>query len=212
MITELDIKAKSLLFAKLASIAYGDTKEVKKAVKELGFTKVAYYDNGGAQAYRLESKTDVVVACRGTQPTEFNDIKADLKAIPVMAETIMATIMAARCMADPEVVDPVQLYTYGSPRVGWPAYVKSLKIDHIRWVNNNDIVTRVPFRIMGYRHHGTEKYINSMGDVTPPTLLSNRFSDRMKGMWMGLKKGSIDNFADHSMVNYIEYLERWNTK
>jgi triacylglycerol lipase len=248
MIAELDIKAKSLLFAKLASIAYGDTKEVKKAVKELGFT------NGGAQAYRLESKTDVVVACRGTQPTEFNDIKADLKAIPVMAETIsrvhqgfktevdelwplvclgcgenkiktkslwfcghslgaaMATIMAARCMADPEVVDPVQLYTYGSPRVGWPAYVKSLKIDHIRWVNNNDIVTRVPFRIMGYRHHGTEKYINSMGDVTPPTLLSNRFSDRMKGMWMGLKKGSIDNFADHSMVNYIEYLERWNTK
>jgi hypothetical protein len=65
---------------------------------------------------------------------------------------------------------------------------------------------------MGYRHHGTEKYINSMGDVTPPSLLSNRFSDRMKGMWMGLKKGSIDNFADHSMVNYIEYLERWNTK
>jgi triacylglycerol lipase len=124
----------------------------------------------------------------------------------------MATIMAARCMADPEVVDPVQLYTYGSPRVGWPAYVKSLKIDHIRWVNNNDIVTRVPFRIMGYRHHGIEKYINSMGDVTPPSLLSNRFSDRMKGMWMGLKKGSIDNFADHSMVNYIEYLERWNTK
>jgi len=47
MIDELDIKAKSFLFAKLGSIAYGDTKEVKKAVKELWFTKVAFYDNGG---------------------------------------------------------------------------------------------------------------------------------------------------------------------
>ena len=45
-------------------------------------------DNGGAQAYRFENKNDIVIACRGTQPTEFNDIKADLKAVPVMAETV----------------------------------------------------------------------------------------------------------------------------
>ena len=42
----------------------------------------------GAQAYRFMNKTDLVIACRGTQPTEFNDISADLKAIPVIAETI----------------------------------------------------------------------------------------------------------------------------
>ena len=34
------------------------------------------------------NKDDLVIACRGTEPTEFNDISADLKAIPVIAETI----------------------------------------------------------------------------------------------------------------------------
>ena len=34
------------------------------------------------------NKEDLVIACRGTQPTEFNDIKADLKATPVIAETV----------------------------------------------------------------------------------------------------------------------------
>ena len=30
------------------------------------------------------NKKDLVIACRGTQPTEFNDISADLKALPVL--------------------------------------------------------------------------------------------------------------------------------
>ena len=83
-----DVKQRSLLFAKLAADAYGKKSAVKKVVKEMGFTKCKFYDIGGAQAYRFESDTDVVVACRGTQPTEFNDLKADLKAFPVKAETI----------------------------------------------------------------------------------------------------------------------------
>ena len=60
----------------------------KKKAKELGFTTIEYYDRDGAQAYRFMNKKDLVIACRGTQPTQWNDIKADLKAIPVMAETI----------------------------------------------------------------------------------------------------------------------------
>ena len=82
-IITMDIKEQSLLFARLAADSYGEEKTVKKIVKEYGFTKCKFYDNGGAQAFRFESPTDVVVACRGTQPTEFNDLKADLKACPV---------------------------------------------------------------------------------------------------------------------------------
>ena len=87
-IFQMDLKDRSLLFAKLAADAYGVQSAVKKVVKEHGFTKAKFYDNGGAQAYRFESPTDVVIACRGTQPSEFNDLKADLKAFPVPAETI----------------------------------------------------------------------------------------------------------------------------
>ena len=87
-ISEMDIKQQSLLFAKLAADAYGEPKTVKKLAKAHGFTKCKFYDNGGAQAFRFESPTDIIVACRGTQPSEFNDLKADLKAFPVKSETV----------------------------------------------------------------------------------------------------------------------------
>src|SRR6056300_838590 len=167
-ITEMTFNERSLLFAKLASIAYCNIKDAKSQAKKLGFTTTEFYEKDGAQAYRFMNKHDLVIACRGTQPTEFNDIKADLKAVPVMAETIsrvhqgfkaevdelwpmicddivrtqnrnkkvwfcghslgaaMATIMASRCMFYASVPDPEELYTYGSPRVGWRRYVKSL--------------------------------------------------------------------------------------
>ena len=239
---------KSSLFAKLASIAYMNKNDATKAVKKLGFTTVEFYDRDGAQAYRFMNKTDLVIACRGTEPTQFNDIKADLRAVPVMAETVsrvhkgfktevddlwpmicedidrkvnlkkqlwfcghslgaaMATIMASRCKHNDSLNDPIELYTYGSPRVGWKAYCKSLNVIHHRWVNNNDIVTRVPLAIMGYVHHGEEHYINAYGQVRNPTGWQ-RIKDRFRGMWMGLKKGKIENFGDHNMSDYIKHIE-----
>jgi len=251
MITNLSFKERSVLFAKLAQIAYMNEKAATKQAKSMGFTTVEFYNIDGAQAYRFMNKEDIVIACRGTQPTEFNDIKADLKAIPVMAETVsrvhrgfkaevdelwpmvqediirkanvnktlwfcghslgaaMATIMASRCKHDIDLNDPVELYTFGSPRVGWRGYCNSLNVEHHRWVNNNDIVTRVPLAIMLYKHHGTEHYMNAYGNVRKPTGWQ-RVKDRWRGMWMGLKKGSIDNFSDHSMVQYVANLERYN--
>jgi triacylglycerol lipase len=249
-IINLDFPNRSLLFAKLASIAYNDnTKEVKKQAKELGFTEIEFYDREGAQAYRFQSDKDLVIACRGTQPTCWNDIGADLNAIPVLAETMsrvhkgfkeevdelwpmvledlmakqptqnvwfcghslgaaMATIMASRCMYKPEVPDPIELYTFGSPRVGWKGYVVHLGVKHHRWVNNNDIVTTVPMNIMGYRHHGEEHYLNAWGNVRKATGWQ-RFKDKWRGLWMGIKRGQVDSFSDHSMANYIAYLEMY---
>ena len=247
-ISNLDFKQRSLLFARLAQISYCNEKEATSQAKKLGFTTVEFYNKDGAQAYRFMNKEDLVIACRGTEPTEFNDIKADLRALPVMAETVsrvhkgfkaevdelwpmvcddlirpanmgkkvwfcghslgaaMATIMASRCYHYASVPNPEELYTYGSPRVGWSKYCESLGIVHHRWVNNNDIVTRVPLAIMGYKHHGEEHYMNAWGNVRKPTGWQ-RVKDRWRGMWMGIKKGQIDNFSDHSMVNYIANLE-----
>ena len=248
----MNLKEKSLLFARLAADAYGEKKAVSAIAKEHGFTKCKFYDNGGAQAYRFESKTDVVVACRGTQPTEFNDLKADLKAFPVKSETVsrvhrgfkaevdelwpmirpdiettpkklwfcghslgaaMATIMASRCHLKWEITNVEALFTYGSPRVGWPGYVKSLKLTHYRWQNNNDIVTRVPLRIMGYRHDGHLMYIRHDGSIDDDGKFKwhRRFQDRMKGMWGGIRHGKVDNFSDHAMAEYIPHLEKWNS-
>jgi len=249
-IREMSLKEQSLLFAKLARDAYNDEKDMKKLAKEHGFTKTKFYDIGGAQAYRFENKTDVVIACRGTEPTEFNDLKADLKAFPVKSETVsrvhrgfkaevddlwpevsvdvinvkkplwfcghslgaaMATIMASRCALNYDFPEVDCLFTYGSPRVGWPNYVKSLKICHYRWQNNNDIVTRVPLRLMNYKHDGTRMYIGHDGTVHHPVKINglSLFKDRMKGMWGGIKQLKVDNFSDHAMTEYVKHIENW---
>ena len=250
-ISKLSFPQRSLLFAKLSSIAYNDNiKEVKKQVKTLGFTTVEFYNREGAQAYRFMNKDDIVIACRGTQPTEFNDISADLKAFPVVAETIsrvhrgfkaevdelwpmvcedvsrtvnvkkklwicghslgaaMATIMANRCECDSSLNNPEELYTYGSPRVGWRTYVKSFGTVHHRWKNNNDIVTTVPPKFMGYKHCGELHYLNAYGNVRKPSGWQ-LVKDKLRGLWMGLKQGQVDSFSDHSMDNYIAYLEKY---
>ena len=245
-ISNFGLYERGLLFAELSSIAYMENKEASKYAKKLGFTTVEFYDKAGAQAYRFMNKNDLVIICRGTEPTEWNDIKADLQAMPVMAETVsrvhrgfkgevdelwpmiyedvkreaegrklwfcghslgaaMTTIMSSRCFHDTELVDPVEVHTYGSPRVGWPKYVGSLGMTHHRWVNNNDIVTRVPLWIMGYRHHGTEHYIDSEGDIDQEKGLV-RFWDGLQGFFSGLAKGSIDQIGDHNMSEYIAHI------
>ena len=248
-ISNMSFKQRSLLFAKLSSIAYNNIKEAKSQAKKLGFTTTEFYEKDGAQAYRFMNKDDLVIACRGTQPSEFNDLKADLKALPVMAETVgrvhigfktevddlwpmieedinrktnvtktlwfcghslgaaMATIMASRAKHNVELNDPVELFTYGSPRVGWREYCNSLNVIHHRWKNNNDIVTTVPLAVMGFKHHGTEHYINAYGNKRTPTGWQ-MFKDRMRGMWMGIKAGKIDNFSDHSIAEYIHHIEK----
>jgi len=62
-IKDLNFMQRSLLFAKLASIAYNEPKEVKKQARKLGFTTIEFYNNDGAQAYRFQNKTDRVIAC-----------------------------------------------------------------------------------------------------------------------------------------------------
>ena len=100
-IADLDVQHKSLLFAELATLAYTEKTIATKEAKKLGFTTVEYYNIEGAQAYRFMNKVDFVIACRGTEPTEFNDIKADLNAIPTKSETVQKFVPMCRKSLSP---------------------------------------------------------------------------------------------------------------
>ena len=86
-ITDLDLWEKSLLFAELSAIAYKDIAGALNLSKQIGFSNANFFDHKGAQGYIFETKEDLVVSCRGTQPNKFSDIKADIKLWPTKSET-----------------------------------------------------------------------------------------------------------------------------
>lgn len=72
---------RSLVMAELAMIAYNDEAEAQRAAGAIGFPEAQLFDRDGSQAFRFRNEHDVVLTCRGTEPTEWNDIKADANAI-----------------------------------------------------------------------------------------------------------------------------------
>ncbi|MHB0957885.1 MAG: lipase family protein [Pirellulaceae bacterium] len=246
-ISDLSLLRRSLLFAELARMAYYDTDTVTRLVKPLGYhVKVEFFDREGAQAYRLDNETDVVIACRGTEPHETNDLRADIDAAKVVAETVghvhrgfksevdelwpmmerslkanqtkkvwfcghslggaMATIAAGRCFLSDIPSMPEALFTYGSPRVGTKRYINYCQIQHIRWVNNNDIVPRLPPAWLGYRHAGREMYLNRNGQLRNLHYWE-KVADRFRGFFRTLLKFRIDWLSDHLITAYIDAIE-----
>ncbi len=241
-IKELSFLRRSLLFSELSMLSYKDEPEARQAAEAIGFSNVQFFDNDGSQAYRFENTFDCVIASRGTEPHEWNDIQADANAATVLAETAgrvhrgfkkevddlwpmlelvlrsntkplwfcghslggaMATICAARCYLSYIPSNPEQLFTFGSPRVGNRRYVSYVNLKHYRWVNNNDIVARVPPAWMGYCHRGIEVYLDYRGRICRIEGWW-RFRDRVLGFLRSLRQFRIDHFTDHSIHRYIE--------
>ena len=72
-------KQRRLVFAKFSKYAYLNQQEARTAAKVEGFPKTEFVDIDGAQAYVFYNNTDLIIACRGTQPGNMNDIYADLQ-------------------------------------------------------------------------------------------------------------------------------------
>ena len=73
-LASLSFLRRSLVMAELAMIAYNDEAEAQRAARAIGFPEAQLFDNDGSEAYRFRNEHDVVLACRGTEPTEWNDI------------------------------------------------------------------------------------------------------------------------------------------
>jgi triacylglycerol lipase len=240
----LDSLHASLLFAQVSRISYLQPHAVDVYIPRLGMKLENFADRDGAQAYIFGSDSDVVVACRGTEPNDWNDVKADVNALMVLAETAgrvhrgfkrevddlwpelekviapdertlwftghslggaMATISAGRCFLSHIPATPQGVYTFGAPRVGTRRYINTVEVDLTRWVNNNDIVPRVPPTWMGYQHTGQHRYINTYGKVRKLTK-RQRMKDRWRGFVLGLKQGKVDPFSDHAIAGYVAHI------
>jgi predicted lipase len=123
------------------------------------------------------------------------------------------------------------VYTFGSPRVGEAVFINGFRAKHktYRFVNNNDIVARVP--LIGpyeklsqgagiYKHVGRLKYINSAGEMIDNPSDWNRFIDDFRGSFGhlaaasgrmtsgGLAELPVDHLNDHAPIYYAVHI--WN--
>jgi len=205
------------------------------------------FDVDGTQVYCWNDGAIACVAFRGTEPTQWSDIKADLKIRRVKCPTgfvhrgfrdalnevwsnvadwlknqkkehvfftghslggALATLAASRWNTP-----TTHLYTYGSPRVGGKKFVQSFKTtERYRYRNNNDIVTRVPFEILGYKHvsgdGGNFIYFDVNGNVSKKFSRWYMFKQWLKGTLRGFGKLKVDGFSDHSIEAYYSFCRK----
>lgn len=70
-----------LLFAYYARMAYENNADAKAMLSQLAIKNVHYIDIEGAQVFVFYNQFDLVISCRGTEPSALNDILADLEII-----------------------------------------------------------------------------------------------------------------------------------
>ena len=73
--------------AKLSKYCYESEVKFKDAIANKSWT-IKYFNFGGTQAYALSGKDNYILAFRGTQPNEWEDIKADLDVKKVFSSSI----------------------------------------------------------------------------------------------------------------------------
>ena len=110
----------------------------------------------------------------------------------------MATIAATRYA-------PHELFTFGSPRVGGPRFIKNIKCPHLRFMNNNDIVCRIPPAWLGFRHHGEMIYFNADGNHQPKPTWKDLFLGVLNS-WKRFK--FFDGIVDHGIPNYVKAITK----
>lgn len=109
----------------------------------------------------------------------------------------------------------IATYTFGQPRAvhrDSETSVQSRIADRFhRFQNNSDIVTRVPARIMDYRHVGKCRYIETDKSIHTDPGKWFKFLDMLEGSFDKLKTfDGFDMIDDHSIEEYIAAVEEWN--
>jgi len=119
-----------------------------------------------------------------------------------------AICMAIEMLIDRREVEAV--VTFGGPRVTDPdaaAYLDRINIVH-RFVNNNDLVTRIAPRVFGYKHCGNLHYFRGDGTYTDEILEWDRFLDRLRYKTDFGDEFHLDILNDHMPERYLDLIEQ----
>jgi len=130
----------------------------------------------------------------------------------------LATLTAKRLHA---FMEPVQCITFGQPRVGDPQFYGNYKVKHHRFVNEQDLVPKLPPRgiFTRYWHIGTEEFLDQAGNHDSgqgdTSLLEDLFFGRLANSF-NLTTPESESFLDdliqrgmndHRILTYVQRIE-----
>ena len=123
----------------------------------------------------------------------------------------LATLTASYLAPTNLLASDLHLYTFGSPRVGDNVFAKSMiSVDHARYVDCCDLVTRIPPEEFGFVHVGSLRYIDREGHVHRTISEDEISNDRIAAAASYLVKYSfllgtvwVRELAVHSPINYV---------
>jgi|SRR5215470_3442208 len=134
--------------------------------------------------------------------------------IPIGVDRVLFTghsLGAALATLASSVLPSGHLYTFGSPLVGDEEFRRSMHdVDHSRYVDCCDLVTRVPPEFLGYAHVGGLRHIDRNGDVLSAPSNEAIEQDRREAaraylFKYALRRGTVAvrELADHTPINYV---------
>lgn len=134
----------------------------------------------------------------------------------------LALVAAAylRFPADPTLTLPrpvAGLYTFGQPRVGTMSFCQACDGNfggfHFRYVNNRDIVPRIPPREIGYWHTRSIHYIDTDGNIHDDPAWWQVVLDRVRAGVAALRdlqarNPKTDLIEDHAIGKYVAAIKQ----
>ena len=126
----------------------------------------------------------------------------------------LGVLASAALLFDNHTRTPVSgLYTFGQPRVGLHDFVNAMdglfKARHYRFVNDQDIVTRIPPRLNGYHQQGRLVFFDGKGHIGNRASWWDDFLRETK-VTLELVRQLKGPVEDHSIrTGYVANLQRY---
>jgi triacylglycerol lipase len=111
------------------------------------------------------------------------------------------------------------IYTFGQPRVGTHAFCDACAANfgryYFRYVNRQDIVTRVPPRELAYWHIDNIEYITETGTIESDPAWWQIFLDRVQVGMNAVRRLQLERtvtalISDHAINLYIDLISAFN--
>jgi triacylglycerol lipase len=255
----------ALALADASNIAYNlDQTAAGQDVKNtFGFGNYHALNTKDTQGFIAGDDKAIIVAFRGTTPSDLRDWMTDVEIAPVnfdyifsdapdighihngfghafsdVADEMFATIRTfqdngqtlwftghslggalavvatAACLFDDSTRFPVSgLYTFGQPRVGDFAFAgnfdQHFKSKTFRFVNDADIVTRVPPRVLGYNTQGQLVYFDGNGVAHSDESWWNQFLANVE-VGLQVAQNLPVLIKDHDLqTGYIDHINKY---